>query len=85
MNTTVQWTKVCILELLALDQVLGDPWSSLTYFGTSTACRRYRAQDEEEIAGFRPLFGSSFGIWEYVTGMECWTMGLLMFRSILYV
>jgi hypothetical protein len=26
--------------VLALDQVLGDPWSSLTYFGTSTACRR---------------------------------------------
>jgi hypothetical protein len=27
--------------LLALDQVLGDPWSSLTYFGTLTACRRW--------------------------------------------
>jgi hypothetical protein len=31
-------------NVLALDQVLGDPWSSLTYFGTLTTCRRQSAR-----------------------------------------
>jgi hypothetical protein len=68
--------------MLALDQVLGDPWLSLTYFGTSTACRRRiprRSKDREISAPFWVLFE----IWDYVTGMGCRPMGLLMFRPIL--
>ena len=30
-------SRVSVGGLLALDQVLGDPWSSLTYFGTLKA------------------------------------------------
>jgi hypothetical protein len=42
-------------------------------------------QDEAEITGSRPTFGSFLGFWEYVTGMGCRPMGLPMFRPILYV
>jgi hypothetical protein len=55
-------------HLLALDQVLGDPWSSLTYFGTSTACRRWSTRRSRDH-GISAPFWVLFGIWDYVTGM----------------
>jgi hypothetical protein len=45
--------------VLDLDQVLGDPWSSLTYFGTSMACRRRstrRSRDHGISAPFWVFF-----------------------------
>jgi hypothetical protein len=70
------------LKPLALDQVLGDPWSSLTYFGTSTTCQRWSAR-RSKYRGISTPFWVLFGIWEYVMGMGCRPMGLPMFRPIL--
>jgi hypothetical protein len=80
----VTWdeSQVSVGGLLALDQVLGDPWSSLTYFGTSTACRR-RSARRSRYRGISAPFWVLFGIWDYVMGMGCRPMGLPMFRPIL--
>jgi hypothetical protein len=45
-QTRVTWDKsqVSVRGMLALDQVLGDPWSCLTYFGTLTTYRRWSAR-----------------------------------------
>jgi hypothetical protein len=67
--------------VLALDQVLRDLWSSLTYFGTSTACRRRSARKSRDHRILAP-FWILFGIWDYVTSMGCQPMGLPMFRPI---
>jgi hypothetical protein len=56
----VTWdeSQVSVGGLLALDQVLGDTWLGLTYFGTSTTCRRRSARrsgDRGISAPFRVL------------------------------
>jgi hypothetical protein len=56
----------------------------LTYFGIRHPVEG-GAQDEVEIMGSRPLFGSFLGFWEYVTIMRCQPMGLPMFRPIFYI
>jgi hypothetical protein len=53
----------------------------LTYFGTSTACRRRSTRRSEDHRILTPFLG----FWEYVMGRGCWPMGLPMFRPILYV
>jgi hypothetical protein len=75
---------VSVGGLLALDQVLGDTWSCLTILGLRQPVKG-GVQEEEEIMGYRTLFGSILGFWDYVTGMGCRPMGLPMLRPILYL
>jgi hypothetical protein len=56
----------------------------LTYFGTPTACRR-RSRRRSGDHNISSPFWILFGMWEYVTGMGHWPMGLPMFRPILYI
>jgi hypothetical protein len=53
----------------------------LTYFGTSTTCRRRSASR----SGDHGILAPFLGFWEYVMGMGCQPMGLPMFRPILNV
>jgi hypothetical protein len=53
-------SQVSVGGLLALDQVLEDSWSSLTYFGLSHPVEG-QAKDEAEIMGSQPCFGSFLG------------------------
>jgi hypothetical protein len=53
----------------------------LTYFGLRQPIEE-GVQDEAEITDLMPFFGSFLGFWDYVTGIECWPMGLPMFRPI---
>jgi hypothetical protein len=55
---------------------------NLTYFGTSTACRRQSTRQSKD-RGISAPFWVLLGIWDYVTGMGCRPMGLPMFRPIL--
>jgi hypothetical protein len=45
-----------------------DPWSCLTYFGTSTVCQRRSASRSEDRGISTPCLGI-FGFWAYVMGM----------------
>jgi hypothetical protein len=73
----VTWdeSQVSVGGLLALDQVLGEPWSCLTIFGTSTGWSKTEHPGEAEIADLS-LFVGFLGFRVYVTGMGCRPMGL---------
>jgi hypothetical protein len=75
-------SKIMRAHLLALDQVLGDPWSCLTYFGTSTACQRWSTRRSRDHGISGPFLGPFWDL-GYVMGMGCRPMGLPMFRPIL--
>jgi hypothetical protein len=68
--------------MLALDQVLRNTWSYLTFFGTSTAYQRWSAIGEADIMGSRSTFGALLGFWVNVMGKGCRPMGLPMLRPI---
>jgi hypothetical protein len=55
----VTWdeSQVSVGGLLALDQVLREPWSCLTIFGTSTGWSKTERPSEAEIAGSHPFCG----------------------------
>jgi hypothetical protein len=67
-------SQVSVGGLLALDQVLGEPWSCLTIFGTSTGWSKMERPGEARSQDLT-LFAGFLGFRVYVMGMGCQAHG----------